>query len=130
MKSLSRASALKIAASVGLLLCLVTIPGSLSFVVQGASSVNRAPAGPPYIVELILFIAAVLGVVAAYGVWKQMRWGVVLMIVACLANVLVALPGILFGPRPWGLLASALTVALSIIVIVCCLWRDRQPAVA
>ncbi len=130
MKNLSRSTALKIAAVISFLLGATNSLGSLTFVTQGAAAVNRSPAGPPYFVEMILFISGIVGIVAAFGTWKQMRWGIVLTILAGLFNVLSAAPGILFAPRPWGFIASTVVVVLSIIIIVLCLWRDRQPVAA
>ncbi len=130
MKSLSRSTTLKIAAVISFLLGAINSLGSLTFITQGAAAVNQSPAGPPYFVELILFVTGIVGAVAAYGTWKQMRWGIVLTIVANLLNVLSAAPGILFAPRPWGFIASTIVVLLSIIIIVLCLWRDRKPAIA
>ncbi len=130
MKNLSRSTALKVAAVISFLLGAVNILGSLTFITQGAAAVNRSPAGPPYFVEMILFVTGIVGVVAAYGTWKQMRWGIVLTILAGLFNVLSAAPGILFAPRPWGFIASTGTVVVSIIIIVLCLWRDRNLAAA
>ncbi len=130
MKTLSRSTALKIAAVISFLLGAMNGLGSLTFVTQGAAAVNQSPAGPPYFVEVILFVTGIVGLVAAYGTWKQMRWGIVLTIFACLFNILSAAPGILFAPRPWGFIASTVVVLFSIIIIVLCLWRDRQPATA
>ncbi len=130
MKTLSRSTALKIAAVISFLLGAMNGLGALTFVAQGAAAVNRSPAGPPYFVEMILFVTGIVGVVAAYGTWKQMRWGIVLTILASLFNVFSAAPGILFAPRPWGLLASTVVVVLSVIILVLCLWRDRKLAAA
>ncbi len=130
MNSISRSTALKIAAVLSFLLSAITIPGSLSFVAQGAPAINQSPEGPPYFVEVILFATSIIGVVAAYGTWKQMRWGIAITIVINCLDVLVALPGVLFAPRPWGFIASLVTVLINILIVVFCLWRDRKPALA
>ncbi len=130
MNHISRSTALKTAAVISLLLCLLTIPGALYFVAQGAAAVNSAPAGPPYFVEVILFVTSIVGVIAAYGTWKQMRWGITITILINCINLLASGPGLLFAPRPVGLIASLITVLLSLFAIVFCLWRDPKPVLA
>ncbi len=130
MNHISRSTALKIAAVISLLLSVLSIPVTLSFLAQGANAVNTSPAGPPYFVEVILFVTSIVGVVAAYGTWKQMRWGITITILISCINLLSSGPGLLFAPRPVGLFASLVTVVLSILTIVFCLWRDPKPALA
>ncbi len=130
MNHISRSTALKIAAVISLLLSVLSIPGALYFVAQGATAVNTSPAAPPYFIEVILFVTGIVGVVAAYGTWKQMRWGITITILINCINLLSSGPGLLFAPRPVGLIASLVTVLLSILAIVFCLWRDPKPALA
>jgi len=127
MKSLSRSTALKIAAVISFLLSAFSIVGSLPFIAQGATAVTG---GPPYFVMLMALITGVVGVVAAYGTWKGQLWGIILTILANLINGLGAAPGILFAPQPGLFIAATVTVVLTIVIIVLCLWRDRKPATA
>jgi hypothetical protein len=128
MTRISRIIALKTAAVISFLLSAINLFVSLTFVVQGAAAVNQGADGPPYFVELVLFVISVLGLIAAYGTWKQMRWGILLTIIINGVNLLSAAPGVLFAPRPWGLIASAVTILLSATAIVLCLLPDRRPA--
>ncbi len=130
MNHISRSTALKIAAVISLLLSVLSIPGALYFVAQGATAVNTSPAAPPYFIEVILFVTGIVGVVAAYGTWKQMRWGITITILINCINLLSSGPGLLFAPRPVGLMAALVTVLLSILAVVFCLWRDPKPALA
>jgi hypothetical protein len=126
VNNLSRSTALKLAAVISLILSVLGILISLPIVAQGAAVVNQIPGSPPYILELIFFVTGIVGAVAAYGAWKQMRWGILLTVFVNLVNVLGAVPGILVAPRPWGLIATAVTILLSVIVIVLCMWRERK----
>ena len=130
MNRLSRSTAFKIAASISLVLSVLGILISLPIATQGAAAVNQTPGSPPYIVEMIFFVTSIVGAVAAFGAWKQMRWGIILTVFVNLVYVLISAPGILAAPRPWGLIASAVTILLSVIVIVLCLWPDRRLAAA
>jgi hypothetical protein len=129
MKGLSRSTALKIAAVVSFLTNASSIVSSIGTVRMAAA--NPTAAGSlPYSFFVIGLIISVVGVVAAWGVWKQQRWGIVLTILANLISGLMAAPGILFAPTP-GIKAIAVTgVAVCTLIIVLCLWRDYQSAAA
>lgn len=127
MNRLSRSTALKFAALLSLSLCAVNIIFTLSF---GADPANLSAAdGPGFSGLLFLFGLGTVGAVAAYGTWKQMRWGIILTILVNLFNGLSAAPGVLFAGGPVRLFATT-TVALSVVVIVLCLRRDRKPVTA
>lgn len=126
MNRLSRSTALKTAAVFSSLLSLANLVITLPIIMQGSAAVGQAPNSPPYFIELALFVTSIVGLVAAFGAWRQMRWGVLLTIVVNAINLLSAAPGILFAPRPWGLAASGVTILLSVMVIVLCLWPARR----
>lgn len=130
MNRLSRSSALKIAAVLSALLSAFSIIGALPFIAQGSSAIIQGGQTPPYFIIMLAFITGVVGVVAAYGAWKGQRWGVILTILANLVNGLAAAPGILIAPTTGLFIAASLTVALSIVIVVLCLWPDRKLAVA
>ena len=127
MKSLSRSTALKIAAVISFLSNAFGIVFALPFVAQGATAATE---GPPYFFAVLSLITGAVGVVAAYGTWKQQRWGIILTILANLVNGLGSTPGVLFAPRPELFVAATTGVVLSIVIIVLCLWRDRKLAAA
>ena len=128
MKSLSRATALKIAAVLSLIMGVISIASVLPLIARGANGVAQSPDSPPYVVLMIALITGILGIVSAYGAWNQQRWGIILSILANLVNGLSAAPGILFAPMPGLIIVSAVTLIVSILIIVLCLWRERKPA--
>ncbi len=130
MKSLSRPTALKIAAVLSVLMNAFSIISSLPLLAVGATAANRSPDSPPYFIILIALLMGVVGIVASYGVWKQQRWGIVLAIVANLLNGLSAAPGILFASGPGMMATAVVTVIVCILIIVLCLWRERKPLTA
>jgi hypothetical protein len=130
MNSISRSTALKIAAVLAFLIGAFNVVVSLPAVTQGAAVINASPDSPPYIVMLIGLLAGVAGMIAAYGTWKQQRWGIVLTIILTAINGLSAAPGILFAPETFLFIAAIFTVIISILIIVLCLWRDPKPALA
>jgi hypothetical protein len=130
MKNLSRSTALKIAAVLSFAMNAYSIIGALPLLAQGAAAANQGTDSPPYIVILIAVLMGVLGIVGAYGAWNQQRWGIVLTIVANLVNGLSAVPGILFAPTPGLMVVAAVTVAVTALIIILCLWRERKPLAA
>lgn len=129
MKNLTRPMALKIAAVLSFLMNAYSLVNSLPLLAQGAAAADQSPGSPPYIVILIAVLTAVVGIVGVYGTWKQQRWGIVLTIVANLVNGLSAAPGILFAPQPGLMILSTVTLIITILIIVLCLWRERKPVV-
>jgi len=130
MNSLSRSTALKIAAVLSLLFSATGVISSLPLIAQGANAVDQGEAAPPYFVLVLSVILGVVGVVAAYPTWKQIRWGITLTIIVNLINGLSAAPGIFFAPTPTLTMLATIGVLSSIVIIVLCLWRDPKPAVA
>jgi hypothetical protein len=124
MNRLSRPTALKIAAVLSFLLNAFSIIIVLLF---GAEAANQFE-GPGFGAVILSTALGVAGVVAAYGAWMQMRWGIILTIIVNLINALFAAPGILFAPTPFLFVSATITVVLGIVIIVLCLWRDRKLA--
>lgn len=128
MKGLSRTTALKIAAILSVLMGIYSIGTVLPFIARGATDVAQSPDSPPYFILMVALFTGVIAIVGAYGAWNQQRWGIVLTILANLVNGLSAAPGILFAPDPWLRIVSTVTVIVSILIIVFCLWREGRPA--
>ena len=71
-------------------------------------------------------VVALTGMVAAYGVFRTQRWGVILTLVLMVVNVLVSVPGIPFGPTVFDKVSSALGLLVSAAVIYLLLRRDTR----
>ncbi len=130
MKSLSRAMALKIAAVLSVLLGIVSIVNTLPLIARGATGVVQSSDSPPYTILMVGLLTGVIGIIAAYGVWNQQRWGIILTLLVNLINGLGAVPGILFAPQPGLRITAVFTVVVTILIVVLCLWRQRNTAVA
>ena len=130
MNRLTRSTALKIAAVLSLLIGVSNVVLALPVISRGAEAVNQGSDAPPYVIILLAVILGMIAIVAAYGTWKGQRWGIILTILANALNGLSAAPGLLFAPSPGLTIAASITVVLSIVVIVFCLWRDRKLAAA
>jgi hypothetical protein len=126
MKGLTRSTALKIAAFLSALMGFISIVGSLPYIARGATAVSQSSDTPPYFILMIGLLTGVIGIVGAYGAWNQQRWGIILTILANLVNGLSAAPGILFAPNSMLLAAATVTVIVSILIILFCLWRERK----
>jgi uncharacterized membrane protein (DUF2068 family) len=130
MKTLSRSTALKIAAVLTLILNAYSVVFALPMVTLGADAVIQNPEMIPYFIALLVLVVGVIGMVAVYGVWKQQRWGIILAIVTSLVHGLSAAPGMLNAPSVNLQVIATLYVVSSVVIIVLCLWRDRRVGVA
>jgi hypothetical protein len=126
MNRFSRSTALKIAAVLSFLSSVYSVIFALPMIAQGASAVDQGGDSPPYFVLMLAVILGVVGIVAAYGCWKGMRWGVILTIIVNLLGGLSAAPGILFAPTTQLFVGASVSVVISIVIIVLCLWPDRK----
>ena len=72
---------------------------------------------------LILFT---IGLVSAYGIWQNQRWGKITAIVVLTVNALFALPGILFTTTFAERLEPITAVLVALAVIVLLLWPAPQ----
>ena len=127
---MNHSKSLTVAAILQLLLSIGGIAATIPSLFLGAESVNNAGTSPPYFIVLLAFAIGLVGVVAAYGVWKRQKWAIVLTIVLRAVDGLSALPGVLFAPSAvWQVLAIG-SVILSSLVIVLLLRREPRPAIA
>ncbi len=76
---------------------------------------------------LILFT---IGLVSAYGIWQNQRWGKITAIVILTLNALTALPGILFTTTFVERLEPIMAVLVAVIVVVLLLWPAPQSSTA
>lgn len=131
MNNLTRSNALKIAAGIVLLLALLDLfIYEMPALMLGQAAVdqiaNSDASGPPFFMVLLGSALDILGITAAYGLWRAQRWGVILAIVISAFNVLSGLAGALFAGDTGTRVFAAVGVALSLATIVLCLRRDRK----
>ena len=77
---------------------------------------------PPFFIIVIGFALAVLGIISAYGVWRNDKWGVVLTIIVRAIDGLGALPGLLFAPTLALQISAWVSVLFAIVIIALLLW--------
>lgn len=130
MNRLSRPTALKIAALLSLLMGIYSIVAALSYLAWGAAALNQADDAPSYFMLILGFTLSIISIVGAYGVWQNQRWGVVLTLLTNVMNALMAMPGILFAPTTYLWVSATITTVLGIVIIILCLWRERQSVLA
>jgi hypothetical protein len=79
-------------------------------------------------VILLEIVIGLIGLVAAYAVYRTQRWGVILTLVLMIINVLISLPGIPFGPTTFDKVSSAVGLVLAGGAIYFLLRRDTRVA--
>jgi uncharacterized membrane protein (DUF2068 family) len=114
-----------IAAVLAGLLSLEGAVTSLVLVSQGAAKINHSSNQPPYAIVVGGVVVGLIGVVAAYGVFRTQRWAVVLTLVLMVVNGLFSLPGIPFAPTVFDKVSAVITVIVAGTVIYFLLRRDR-----
>lgn len=119
-----------IAAVLQLLISAYGIVGALPYLARGVDNISQSADAPPYVVLILAFIISVLGLVSAYGVWRNYKWGVILTIMLRIVDGIAALPGVLFAPTTFLWVASSINVVVSAAIIILLLWRGPKLVVA
>jgi hypothetical protein len=123
---MSRSHNYVVAAVLAGLLSLANTVVALVVMSQGADHINHSSNQPPYAVIVVEVVIGLIGIVAAYGVYRTQRWGVVLTLVLMVLNLLISLPGIPFGPTTFDKISSAVGLVVAAAVIWFLLRRDTS----
>jgi len=118
--------AITAAAVLQALLSLADLAISIPELLSGGA----APDGPPAFVMALGVVIGALGLVAALGLWRGKRWGIVATIVLRVIDSLSAAPGLVFAPTMALRLAAVLGITLSIVVIALVLLPASRRAYA
>jgi uncharacterized membrane protein (DUF2068 family) len=87
------------------------------------------PNAAPFAMSLFAFTLAIFGLFAAYGVWRNMKWGKVLALVVLAIDIMYSLIPVLVAPLPMKIL-GAVGVIIDAVIIVLLLKRASQPALS
>ena len=125
---MNRPKTYTVAAILQLLISLLAVVYAFPILFQGAAAVEKAGDQPPFFIIVISFGLGLLGLVSAYGVWRNQKWGVILTIVLSALNALSALPGTLGAPTVQLQIFASVGVAISVVIIVLLLWPKSRLA--
>jgi uncharacterized membrane protein (DUF2068 family) len=123
---MSRSRNYTIAAVLAGLLSLANTITALVLLPQGSDKINHSSNQPPYAVIVVEVVVGLVGLVAAYGVFRTQRWGVVLTLVLMAVNLLISLPGIPFGPTTVDKVSSAVGAIVAAAALYFLLRRDGR----
>jgi len=111
------------------LLSLMNAASELPLLIQGpAAAASRSDVGP-YALSVFNFTYSIAGVIAAFGLWRNKRWGKFLALIVAALSVLNLLIPIITNqiPLPIMVMAGVFT-ALYVLVVVLVL-RNGSPSV-
>ncbi len=120
MNQLKRSTALKIAAviSLGVATIGIVFYDLPNLMLGAAASLD------PFPLVLGSFATDILAFVAAYGAWRNQRWGAILLLLITAFWVIQALLTLLFSTSTIDTVFSTVMMAVHILAIVLCLWRE------
>jgi len=121
---MNRTRNIQVAAILTALFCLVTIFRAAIAIATQSQDVQEAGNG---FVALFLILGTA-GLVSAYGIWNNQKWGKILAIISMGLSGLLSLPGVVFAPTLWLKADPGITVLVAIVVIVMLLRRPRVVA--
>ena len=124
---MNRPKTYTVAAILQLLISLIAIVFAFPILFQGAAAVDQGGDQPPFFIIVLAFSLGLLGLVSAYGVWRNQKWGVILTIVLRAVDSLSALPG-LTVPSLELKIAASFGIAISVAIIVLLLWPKSRLA--
>jgi len=127
---MNRPKTYTIAAILQVLYSAFGIVVAMPMLARGTTATEQAADSPPYFIIVIAFVVAVLGIVSAYGVWRNQKWGVILTIILRAVDGLAALPGLLFAPTLMFQIAAWGGVLGAIVIIALLLWPKPKLAPA
>jgi len=85
---------------------------------------------PPLEVTFVGIVLGILGLVAAFGLWRRKRWGMILTIIVSMLNALAAASGIVGAPNVLIKLQSTVGVVVSIVILVLVVLPSARKAYA
>src|SRR5205823_14252287 len=115
---MNRPKTYTVAAILQLLISLASVVWSFPILFQGAAAVEQSGDQPPFFIIVMSFGLGLLGLVSAYGIWRNQKWGVVLTILLCTVDVLSALPGVASAPTLELTIFASVSVAILVAIIV------------
>ena len=118
--STSSVSSRPTAVTIAAILTLISAVGNFVFLLPGLNE------DIPTAALVIGAVLSLLGLPAAFGLWRCLRWGMIATVVVSAINLLFSLPGIVFGPSVLIAISSAVGVVLCAVTIVLVLTRDAR----
>jgi uncharacterized membrane protein (DUF2068 family) len=97
---------------------VLTIAAILLGLISLLSLATPLLVGPTLPVKVLAVVTGLIGLLAAYGLWKAKRWGMILAIILSALNALSAAPGLFVQPNPIATIGAGVTVAFSVLIVV------------
>lgn len=122
-RAVSASSAVVRPAAVAIATVLMVVLSVANFVVPLIPGANDDVPTAAIVVGIIL---GLVGLPAAYGLWRCRKWAMIATIVIAALNFLSAVPGVAFGPNTIAIVVSVIGAVVSAATIVLVLTRDAR----
>lgn len=125
---MTRSKSVTIAAIIVLFNAVWNIVNIVPRLAQGTAA-DSSTDSPPFAAALVVFTMGICGLFAAYGLWRNAKWGKVLGLTVTALNILYSMIPLLVAPLPIKLIAGG-GIVLNIISIVLMLRREAKSVTA
>ena len=126
---MSRPYQITVAAILLFLLSLLNTMSELPALLQGPAGADSLNDIGTYSWTLFNFAYSVAGVIAAFGLWRNMRWGRVLALVSSALSILNLLVGLLSGQLELFPIVMASIFTILYLVVIVLVLRHAQVTV-
>ncbi|GAA2374606.1 hypothetical protein Cme02nite_03790 [Catellatospora methionotrophica] len=121
MATMTRSTALKIAATLSVVVAIIGIAMfDLPNLTLGAQHSRD-----PFAIVLGSFASDILALVAAYGAWRTQKWGAVLLVGVNMFWLVQAIGSLLLDTSLGETVFASVMLVHHLVVITLCLWRER-----
>ncbi len=121
---MTRPRTITIAAILVLAVSLLSVVSEVPNLARGTAT---GPDEAPFFMTVLSFSLGLAGVFAAYGLWRNEKWGKVLTVALMALSILYNIVPLLVAPPPMQALA-AVGIGIYLAILALVLWPARRPA--
>ena len=109
---------------------VLTLAALLLGLISISSFATPLLAGPPLPVKVLAVVTGLIGLLAAYRLWRAKRWGMIVAMIVSALNALAGAPGLFVQPNLPATIAAGVGIAISLLIIVLTVLPSARQAYA